>query len=818
MKHVTFIFCLLVAVARLGAQVTVSGNVRVPFTPLAATNNSVSTWVPGNQPPDLTCREVCWADTLGLFIAVSDTLGKAMTSADGLNYNIQSCGPNEWEALCWSHELGLLVALGIDGTGNRAMTSTNGTNWVNRNTAGDSTWLGLCWSPEKNLFVGVGYGAGGAIMTSANGVSWFAQSGGGVSHWTDVCWSPERSLFVACSESAAGNDIMTSPNGTNWAIQTYPSPNRVLEGLTWSPQLGIFVIVTGSGTGNRVMTSTNGTNWVNQVSAADNDWSDVAWGAGIGQFVAVGATGTGNRIMTSPDGTNWTSHAAPNPFNHEYRWASIAYSPQLPRFSAVSDIGDALDITTKRVMANSAMGTLTPVDLRIVIGPGGSTNPPSSSTNVWVQQFGSTGTDTGSQVIMDGTNLLVVGTFSSTMTIGSQVLTNAGGRDIFMALINTNGTAQWAKRYGTTGDEFVTAVDVDDSGNIYLGGYFGGAGNFGGSTTTSAGGWDFFMAKYNSTGNFVWSSRVGGTSDDVITCLTLDQYKTNILVGGHYQGTVNFGNTNHSSFDTGTDSFVAKYSAASGAPVWAQTWFNRGYDTAIGVKVDSSGSLYIAGYIGTRINFGNGLLTTVGGTGLNDIYMAKWPAPGVTPLGIPTWSKLAGSTNGESTYAFNLDSSGDLVVGGTFSTYTDLGGGRINGTGADTDMFLAKYSGVDGSYIWQRGLLCTQGGAPRGISFDSSKNPVVCGYFYGACNFGGVPLVSMSGSQDAFISKYTTGTGAYIWDGRGGGTLGEDCGGIVVDPYNYPVVTGSFSGSAGFDGTNLTSFGFGDVFLWRHLP
>ena len=138
--------------------------------------------------------------------------------------------------------------------------------------------------------------------------------------------------------------------------------------------------------------------------------------------------------------------------------------------------------------------------------------------------------------------------------------------------------------------------------------------------------------------------------------------------------------------------------------------------------------------------------------------------------------------------------------------------------GSDTDILLAKYSGTDGSYVWQRGLFCSIGGNPRGIAFDSSKNPVVCGYFYGSCNFGGIPLVSMGNSQDAFIAKYSSAAGAYSWSERGGGPSGEDVGGIVVDPLNYPNVIGTFSSTAGFNGTNLTSAGLGDIFLWRHIP
>jgi hypothetical protein len=134
----------------------------------------------------------------------------------------------------------------------------------------------------------------------------------------------------------------------------------------------------------------------------------------------------------------------------------------------------------------------------------------------------------------------------------------------------------------------------------------------------------------------------------------------------------------------------------------------------------------------------------------------------------------------------------------------------------DGDMFLAKYSGANGGHVWSRALLCTQGGSPRSIRFDSAKNPLVCGYFYGTCNFGAQTWIS-AGSWDAFVAKYSS-TGTPIWAERFGGTNGDDSYGIAVDSTNYPVITGSFSGSANFGGTILSSAGLSDMFLLRLDP
>jgi hypothetical protein len=133
-------------------------------------------------------------------------------------------------------------------------------------------------------------------------------------------------------------------------------------------------------------------------------------------------------------------------------------------------------------------------------------------------------------------------------------------------------------------------------------------------------------------------------------------------------------------------------------------------------------------------------------------------------------------------------------------------------------MFLAKYSGVDGRNLWSRALLCNQGGAPRSIRFDNVNNPVVCGYFYGTCNFGAQTWTS-AGSWDVFVAKYSSNSpGTPIWAERFGGTSTDDSYGIAVDGSNYPVITGYFSGSANFGGSTLTSAGGVDIFLLRLDP
>jgi hypothetical protein len=119
-------------------------------------------------------------------------------------------------------------------------------------------------------------------------------------------------------------------------------------------------------------------------------------------------------------------------------------------------------------------------------------------------------------------NRYVVGNFSATAdfdpSAGTANLTSAGGSDIFIAKYNSSGDYVWAKRIGGTGADQGNSLTLDGSGNVFLTGYFAGTVDFDPSASTanliSAGGNDIFIAKYNSSGDYVWANGIGGTGID----------------------------------------------------------------------------------------------------------------------------------------------------------------------------------------------------------------------------------------------------------------------------------------------------------------
>jgi len=83
---------------------------------------------------------------------------------------------------------------------------------------------------------------------------------------------------------------------------------------------------------------------------------------------------------------------------------------------------------------------------------------------------------------------------------GTASLTPVGGVDIFFAKYNASGNYLWAKRIGSTGTDAGYSIAVDGSDNVYITGWFQGTADFdpgaGVANLISAGSYDIFFAKY----------------------------------------------------------------------------------------------------------------------------------------------------------------------------------------------------------------------------------------------------------------------------------------------------------------------------------
>ena len=142
----------------------------------------------------------------------------------------------------------------------------------------------------------------------------------------------------------------------------------------------------------------------------------------------------------------------------------------------------------------------------------------------------------------------------------------------------------WTLQAGTSSNDIVNDIGLDQSGNIYLTGYTQGSL----SSTANNGGKDVFLIKYDINGSLVWKNQIGTSSNDEGSGLVLDNDSNIIVTGSTYSGLD--GNSHSGS----SDLFLLKYNE-NGTKLWSQQLGTNKIDYATDVDINSSGNSIIIG-------------------------------------------------------------------------------------------------------------------------------------------------------------------------------------------------------------------------------
>ena len=234
----------------------------------------------------------------------------------------------------------------------------------------------------------------------------------------------------------------------------------------------------------------------------------------------------------------------------------------------------------------------------------------SSGAPLWSKRFGDSSTQEATSVTADATgNVIITGAYLGTVDFGSGPLPSSGNHDIFLAKFNSEGVHLWSDHFGDGDSQFGRRVAADASGNIILVGEFYGRADFGDGSLLSAGGRDICMAKFASDGSHSWSKRFGDADNQAAPRVTVDA-SGNIIIAGYFEGTVDFGGGTLTSAGS-ADLLVAKFDS-SGNHLWSAGYGDSSFQHAYGVAADASGNIIMSGYFTGEVDFGGGTLSSAG--------------------------------------------------------------------------------------------------------------------------------------------------------------------------------------------------------------
>ncbi|MBI4702896.1 MAG: SBBP repeat-containing protein [Deltaproteobacteria bacterium] len=325
----------------------------------------------------------------------------------------------------------------------------------------------------------------------------------------------------------------------------------------------------------------------------------------------------------------------------------------------------------------------------------------------------------------------MTGYFDGTVDFGGGPLASTGFADVFVAKLDSSGNHVWSRRFGNASkSQYGDAIAADGSGNVLVTGHFWGTVDFGGGPLTSAGELDTFVAKLDSSGGHLWSKRFGDATYQYGGAVAADG-SGNALVTGNFSGTVDFGGGPLTSDDVTTDIFVAKLDS-SGGHIWSKSFGDVNSQAAVAIATDAWGNALVTGTFNGTVDFGGGPLTCAWG-GL-DVFVAKLDSSGGH-----IWSKHFGDVSDQYGVDVATDGSGNALVLGEFRGTVDFGGEPLTSAG-DFDIFLAKLDS-SGGHIWSKRFGTGSAERAWGIAADTSGNAFVMGSLWGgAVDFGGGPL------------------------------------------------------------------------------
>lgn len=465
---------------------------------------------------------------------------------------------------------------------------------------------------------------------------------------------------------------------------------------------------------------------------------------------------------------------------------------------------------------------------------------------LWAASIGGNAGDQGNMIYTDNKGFVyVVGYFAGSNVdfdpspAGTALLSsNAGSRDGFVAKYTENGQYLWSFKIGGTNLDEVSAISVDPQGNVYVNGFFRGQGvDFDPSPTGTAllnsngegggdpgYGGDVFVAKYNSSGQYLWAFNIGGPSlGDNGTVIVTDQ-AGNVYTGGYFNASADFdpsANTKILDASNGVV-FLAKYNT-DGKYQWAFNFGERnGNSHPFGLKIDASANLYVAGYIiGTGLDFdpAPGSTAILNSNGMHDIFLAKYNSAGQYQ-----WANNIGGAGADVARDIDLDESGNIYLAGDFQYTVDFdpSAKTANLTSAGgADIFIAKYDN-DGKYQWAKRFGSSSSDIAWGVAY-TTNNVYLTGSYQGVVNFSPGPAadnLTSNGGSDIYLTKFDA-NGNYVCAFGVGGAGTDEARRMDADLSGNLYVTGAIgSANIDFDPSapvkNLSANGINDVFAVKY--
>lgn len=236
---------------------------------------------------------------------------------------------------------------------------------------------------------------------------------------------------------------------------------------------------------------------------------------------------------------------------------------------------------------------------------------------IWSKSFGGWITDEPRNILTDSSGAVYTcGTFRGLVDFdtGDETYFIDPGFDSpaasFIHKLDVDGNFVWVKTIDIS--SICSEMEFDSQNNLYVVGRFADTADFDPSEEifdlASVGGYDGFIQKFNTFGDFLWAKSFGSVGDEICARIAIDG-NDNLYVGGGFQDTVDFdlGDGIHNVVALGfTDIYVLKLDSL-GEFIWAKTLEGPGHELLGDLNVQNDSTINICGtyvdFDGFRVDF-----------------------------------------------------------------------------------------------------------------------------------------------------------------------------------------------------------------------
>jgi len=393
----------------------------------------------------------------------------------------------------------------------------------------------------------------------------------------------------------------------------------------------------------------------------------------------------------------------------------------------------------------------------------------------------------------------------------------------YIQKLDVNGNFIWVKTiYFENGS--LGHLEIDDSGNLIIMGSFKDSVDIDPDTTVyklfSKGGYDIFILKLSSAGNFIWAKSFGGIKDVVIRDMCIDN-QGNVYSHGYYKDTVDFDpgsgtciyGAGYSLYnDPLYNAFIQKLDK-NGNFVWAKAFLNGepgGCSDGISIDLDQNGNVCCTGYFaGTGIDFDPGAGLSTPPSNATGEYIVK-----LDSLGSFIWVKYTShviSWGFASPNSIKTDIYNNIYTTGTFKGHADFDPGPdtllLDGyASGDRWAFIQKLD-ENGNLLWAKSYGRANKLEPLVITTDTFGNVYSTGVLYDSADLDPGPdtLIyytysnSSLSSMGAYLQKLNS-NGDLLWAGVLQGNLGKSVGlCLITDDASNVYLTGYYDDTVDFN-------------------